>query len=110
MGLLALLCVGASLTALFVAGWIFLQQSLYKELDDSEILLQASCEELSAARAETGTVCVSSSHCCAQLLASVQCIFSLVFAFSVNLVQLILFEILGFLPYRYEDMLLVQAL
>ncbi|KAK9831247.1 hypothetical protein WJX74_009318 [Apatococcus lobatus] len=68
MVFLALLLVGGSLTALFIAGWVFLQQSLYKDLDDSESLLQ--------------------------------CIFSLVFAFSVNLVQLILFEILGVLPYR----------
>ena len=94
MAVLEVFLIGGSLTLLFVSGWVFLQQSLYKELDDGETFLQA---RVIHAKADRRVPSVRLT-----LAVFVQGIFSLVFALSVNLVELILFEILGFLPYRWN--------
>ncbi len=95
MALVELFLAGGCLILLFIFGWIFLQQSLYKELDDSETLIQA-CANLKFL--PHSWTLETASHKTDRLV--VQGIFSLVFALSVNLVQLILFEILGLLSYR----------
>ena len=101
MSTVDVLIVASSLSVLFFAGRAFLSRSIFRDLEDPDIFSQV--EGLFPYGSKPIRLFSLYSFISLYSFSSMlqlQVLFALVFSFSLNLVQLVLFEILGVLSYR----------